>query len=314
MKVINIDGGIGRVITALPALLKYHKNNSDEEWFLSIMGWDYIPLGIPELQERTFNPDTKGTWENIFMKTDKVFSPEPYRLPNFYKGKISLVEAFDELINGTEDHSDLEYETLNLSQSEIRKGQEIIYKAHEAQGKEQTIVINPYGSTAQVCPLGVYDDSLRSLPESIFNQLCELLAEDYNIIYMGYTHLLSEDNKFVYVPQPDLHIRDWMGVISQVDYLIGCDSVGQHIARATGTQGCVIMGGTDAINMSYPDYFKIIQRKKPVYSPMRISSFQSNLAERLNKECIEYSEDEILDAYKQIKEDMEKIIQNNLIQ
>jgi len=47
---------------------------------------------------------------------------------------------------------------------------------------------------------------------------------------------------------------------------------------------------------------------------MRISSFQSNLAERLNKECIEYSEDEILDAYKQIKEDMEKIIQNNLIQ
>ena len=307
MKIINIDGGIGRVITALPALLKYHQNHLNEEWYISIMGWDYIPLGIPQLQERSFNPDTKGVWENYFMRADEIVSPEPYRLPNFYKGKISLAEAFDEIINETEEHDDLNYETLNLSHSEIRKGQETIYRAYETQKKEKTIVINPYGSTAQICPLGVYDDSLRSLPENMFIQICELLAEDYNIIYMGYSYLLPEDNKVVYVPQPDLHIRDWMGVIAQVDYFVGCDTVGQHIARATGTKGCVIMGGTDAVNMSYPDYFRVIQRKKPVYSPMRISSFQSNLAERLNKECIEYTESEILDIYEKIKEDIENI-------
>lgn len=308
MKIINIDGGIGRVITALPALLKYHRNHSKEEWYLSIMGWDYVPLGIPELQDRTFNPETKGTWENIFMKADEVISPEPYRLPNFYKGKLSLAEAFDEIINQTDDHSDLEYKTLQLSHAEIRKGQEVIYQAYEKQKKEQTIVINPYGSTAQVCPLGVYDDSLRSLPENMFVKLCELLAEDYNVIYMGYSHLLSEENKFIFVPQPDLHVREWMGVISQVDYLIGCDSVGQHVARATGTQGCVIMGGTDAVNMSYPDYFRIVQRKKPEYSPMRISGLQSNLVERLNKECIEYSDDEIFDIYEKVKEDMKNML------
>lgn len=308
MKIINIDGGIGRVITSLPALLKYHKNHSDEEWYVSIMGWDYVPLGIPELQEKTFNPDTKGTWENIFMKADEVIFPEPYRLPNFYKERISLAEAFDEIINETDDHLDLNYETLQLSHAEIRKGQEVIYRAYETQKKEQTIVINPYGSTAQVCPVGVYDDSLRSLPENMFERLCKLLAEDYNVIYMGYPHLLSEKNKFIFVPQPDLHIREWMGVISQVDYLIGCDSVGQHIARATGTQGCVIMGGTNVTNMSYPDYFRIIQRKKSKYSPMRISGLQSNLAERLNKECIEYTDDEILDIYEQIKDDLKNIL------
>ena len=310
MKIINIDGGIGRVITSLPALLKYNQNHPDEEWYVSIMGWDYVTLGIPELQEKTFNPDTKGTWENYFMKSDKVISPEPYRLPNFYKGKISLAEAFDEIINKTNDHKDLNYETLNLSHAEIRRGQEIIYKSCEQQGKEQTIVINPYGSTTQVCPVGVYDDSLRSLPENMFNQLCELLAEDYNIIYMGYSNLLSNDNRFVYVPKPDVHIRDWMGVISQVDYVIGCDSVAQHIARATGTQGCVIMGGTNSINMSYPDYFRIIQRKEATYSPIRISGLQSNLAERLNKECIEYTDDEIIDIYKKIKEDLKNILNN----
>ena len=308
MKIINIDGGIGRVITALPALLKYHKNYPNEKWYVSIMGWDYVTLGIPELQERTINPDTKGSWENYFMKANEVISPEPYRLPNFYKGKISLAEAFDEIINETEDHDNLNYETLNLSHAEIRKGQEIIYKAYEAQGKEQTIVINPYGSTAQVCPLGVYDDSLRSIPENMFEKLCELLSEDYNIIYMGYSHLISNNVKSIYVPQPDLHIREWMGVISQVDYLVGCDSVGQHIARATGTLGCVIMCGTNPTNMSYPDYFRIIQRKEAVYSPMRISGLQSNLAERLNKECIEYTDDEILEICENVKNDLKNII------
>lgn len=307
MKIINIDGGIGRVIASIPALLKYQSNHPNEEWYVSIMGWDYVTLGIPELQDRTINPDTKGSWENYFMKSDELISPEPYRLPNFYKGKLSLVEAFDEIINQTEDHSDLNYETLNLSHSEIRRGQEIIFDAYQKQGKEKTIVINPYGSTAQVCSVGVYDDSLRSIPEYMFNKLCEVLSKDYNIIYLGYKHLLLQENKFVYFPESDIHMRDWMGVISQVDYFIGCDTVGQHIARATGTPGCVIMGGTNPVNMSYPDHFRIFQRKEAVYSPMRISALYSNLAERLNKECIEYTEEEIIDICEKVKEDIEKV-------
>jgi len=309
MKIVNIDGGIGRVITALPSLLKYYKNNPEEEWYLSISGWDYVPFGIPELHEISFNPETKGSWEKYYLNADTVVSAEPYRLPNFYKGKISLAEAYDEIINETDDHSDLEYETLSISNSETRKGQEVIYGAYEKSKKHQTVVINPYGSTAQICPLGVYDDSLRSLPESMFIELSKLLAEDYNVIYMGYQHLLPQDDiEHLYVPQPDLHIREWMGVISQVDYLVGCDSVGQHIARSTGTQGCVIMGGTDKVNMSYPDYFRTIQRKKPLYSPMRVSMTQSNFAERLNKDCMNYTEEEILDIYEKIKCDLNNII------
>lgn len=308
MKIINIDGGIGRVITSIPALLKYHKNNPEEEWYLSISGWDYVSFGIPELHERSFNPETKGSWGNYYLKADKVIHTEPYRLPNFYKGKISLAEAFDEIINETDDHSDLEYETLSISYSETRRGQELIFSAYESQGKEQTVVINPYGSTAQMNSMGVYDDSLRSLPENMFMKLSKLLAEDYNVIYMGYQQLLPQDDiEHLCIPKPDVHIRDWMGVISQVDYLIGCDSVGQHIARATGTQGCVIMGGTDPVNMSYPDYFRIIQRKKPVYSPMRVSMTQSNFSERLNKDCMSYTEKEILDIYENVKNDLNEI-------
>ena len=71
MKIINIDGGIGRVITSIPALIKYHKNNPEEEWYLSISGWDYVSFGIPELHERSFNPETKGSWGNYYLKEIK---------------------------------------------------------------------------------------------------------------------------------------------------------------------------------------------------------------------------------------------------
>jgi ADP-heptose:LPS heptosyltransferase len=128
-----------------------------------------------------------------------------------------------------------------------------------------------------------------------------------SVVNVFYPNLITEDNTYVYVPESDLHIRNWIGIISQVDYLIGCDSVGQHMARSLGIKGCVIMGGTNPINMSYPDYFRIIQRKEAVYSPMRISGLQSNLSERLNKECIEYTDEEIFDIYEKIKDDLNNI-------
>jgi len=75
--IIWIDGGIGRVITSIPALLKYHKNHLNEEWYIMIPGWDYVMWGFPELQERTFNPDAKGSFEHYFWNADRVITAEP---------------------------------------------------------------------------------------------------------------------------------------------------------------------------------------------------------------------------------------------
>lgn len=308
MKIIFLDGGLGRTVSALPALLKYHKNHPNDEWYVFVQGWGYIVLGIPELQDRTFDPDTKGVWDTIIMRADETIKAEPYCLPNYYKGKISLAEAFDEIINETEDHSDLEYETLRLGQSEIRIGQELIYSAYEKCKKQKTIVINPYGSTAKRSLLGVYDDTLRSIPENMFIKMCEILSKDYNIIYMGdHGLILEETKKIVAIPTPDPHIRQWMGIISQVDYVVGCDSSAQHIARAFGKRGCVVMGGTKAVNVTYPDHFKIVKRKEAVYAPMRISRLQSEMAERINSECIEYTDEEITQICEEIKEDIESL-------
>jgi len=69
--IITIDGGIGRALTALPALLYFAEKNQD---------WDFLSWGFPQLQNRTFNPEQKGIFEKYFWNADKVINPEPYRL------------------------------------------------------------------------------------------------------------------------------------------------------------------------------------------------------------------------------------------
>ena len=118
--IIWIDGGIGRVITSIPALLKYHKNHPNEEWYIMIPGWDFVTWGFSELQERTFNPDARGSFD-LCWKADKFITAEPYRVPAYYRNEISLREAFDVVINDSTDHSDLPPMQLKLSLPEKRK-------------------------------------------------------------------------------------------------------------------------------------------------------------------------------------------------
>ena len=47
--IINVDGGLGRCIAAIPALLKYGKNHPDEDWYVMMVAWDVFTWGIEEL-------------------------------------------------------------------------------------------------------------------------------------------------------------------------------------------------------------------------------------------------------------------------
>lgn len=293
--IICIDGGVGRAVTAIPALLKFGELNPNDDWYVSVVGWDFMYWGIPELQKRTFNPETKGVFENYFWDANRVISPEPYKVPGYYRQEISLTEAFDIEINGSYDHSDLCLPFLKLSHLEILKAKEHIHKVKKEQKKDKTIVIQPYGSTATLYPVGVYDETARSIPQKMYETLINKLMLDYNVIYFGPQEMY--DGK-TYKPEPDLTLREWAALISESDYFVGCDSCGQHFARAVNTNGTVILGGTHENNVSYPDFFQIIQRDVKIEpSPMRISMIQSHLANRLNEERILFKEDEIIDTY-----------------
>jgi len=300
-KIISLDGGLGRIITAIPALLKYHKNHPDEDWHVMIPGWDFITFGIPELQERTFNPHTKGSFD-LFWKVEKIISPEPYRVPAYYRNQISLREAFDVEINGSTNHDDLPPLQLKLSLSEKRSAYELLDYVKQNQKKRKTIVLQPYGATATPHPSGIYDDTLRSIPENMLSYFINNLSKDYNLVFMGAKEF---HNTKTYKPDPDPSLREWAAIIGAADYFIGCDSCGQHMRKALNKKASVMVAGTHKNNVTYDD-FHIIERNVPFYpDAMRVSMFQSEMASRLNEPRIEFTQEEIEKAYQEIIQNIE---------
>lgn len=301
-----IDGGAGRVIAAIPALKKFAKLNPTLDWSIIVNGWDALLWGIPELQDRTYSTDTKGVWDNIISQCDEIISPEPYRVPDYFNQKINLIQAFDREINKTSYHDDLELPRIILNKAEEKWASNTILDVKQQYKKDKTIVFQPFGRGARIDRGDVVDDGSRSLHPDAYISLVKKLANKYNLIFFGEPQFqISTDTYSAKLPQ-NTDLRMWASLIDAADYFVGCDSVGQHMARAFDKPGTVIFGSTFPINVSYPDWFNIIEKEGiKKYSPIRIAGLDSLLADRVNDRMMEWNETELTEIYQKIDSDIQ---------
>lgn len=304
-KIFFVDGGAGRIIAAMPAFLKYNKLHPNEDWGILIGAWDFLYWGIPELQDRTYNLDTKGVFDNVVKNADQIITPEPYRNPAYFRQEISLAQAFDREINNTTDHSDLCSPYLVFNQTERSVARHTIDELKNMQKKSKTLVIQPFGRGAKRDYDEVIDEESRSLDSKSYLMLVKKLSLKYNLIFFGEPDFQLKDD--TYTSKYNTDLRQWSAIIKESDYFIGCDSVGQHIARAVGTPGTVIFGSTYPINTSYPDYFQIFEKPRlKKYSPIRIAGLDSMLSNRVNEGLMSFNNQELTDLYNVIVTDIEK--------
>jgi hypothetical protein len=304
-KVFIIDGGAGRVICAIPALIKHARMFPDEDWSVLVFGFDNLFWGIPELQDRTYSPDTKGIFDNIVMKADQIVTPEPYRYVPYLRKEVSLAEAFDADINGTTDHSDLLPPKLVFNKNEKMVAVNTISDVRALQKKAKTIIFQPFGRGAKINERKqIYDEESRSLSPAAYLNLVKRLSVKYNTVFFGEPEFqIEQDTSSKYTTD----LRQWSALIAEADYFVGVDSVGQHIARAVDTPGTIIFGSTYPINTSYPNYFQIIEKpgvKK--FAPIRIAGLDSMLANRLNEGLMDFTESDITNIYSKIVADIDK--------
>jgi len=304
-KIFWIDGGAGRVIAAIPALLKYDRLNPGTDWAVLIGAWDFLLWGIPELQDRAYNLDTKGVFDNVVKNADIIITPEPYRNPAYFRQEISLVQAFDREINNTTDHSDLGVPTLAFNRQERQVAENTLLDLKNVQRRQKTVIFQPFGRGAKLDRDTILDEESRSLSKKDYLFLVRKLAQRYNMIFFGEPDFqLKEDT---YAQKYTCDLRQWGALIAEADYFVGCDSVGQHMARAVGTPGTVIFGSTFPINTSYPDYFNTIDfGKTRKYSPIRIAGLDVTLSNRLNESTMNFSDKELNEIYNSIVNDIEK--------
>lgn len=310
MKVaIIIDGGAGRVLSSTPAILRYIKENPDHEVYTCVYGWGFLLYGIPEIQKNLYDIESSHVFTDVISKCDVVYKPEPYILPSYFRQEVTIAEAFDEILNGHRDSDRLVVPCFRSSNKEKLYANTYVNDLRNSQGKQKTIVIQPFGQSAETDFNGnVADGSVRSLSAESYLSLVQKLSQTYNVIFFGEkTFYLPQD---IYTNKTETDLRSWASIIEASDYFIGCDSVGQHMARAVNVPGTVILGSSFASNCTYTDYFNVIEKQdiKKHYSPIRISNNDSYIINFLNEGAMDFTQEEMSAMYDNICAHLESTI------
>ena len=275
-KAFFLNGGMGRIISAIPALEKYQEANTDPNFIIVIEGICDILNGHPTLDGKTYDMYHKNLFHTKLINMD-IVSPEPYRVNEYFNQKCSIAQAFDILIN-KQGVRELPKPTLVLSKEELLYARKAIDEIKEKTKKEKVVIVQPFGRAIKQIDNSFVDKSNRSIEFHNLKKIIKKLQEkDWAVCIMSEFGIEFKDAGFkdeVAIPEiPDL--RKWAGLIKYADHFLGCDSVGQHLAKAMETPASVVMGATYPINTSYPNdkNFTIIDMGQfdREYDPIRIS-------------------------------------------
>lgn len=287
-----INGGAGRVIASIPAFEKLLETEKD--FIIVCEGGSDLFRGHPDLDTRVYDHWHKGVF-NDHIKNRDIVTPEPYRVWEYYNQKCSLSQAFDIAINNKGIRK-LPAPNLHFNKMEIAEAYKITQEIKAKTGLDKIVVIQPYGRGIQVSEGMVVDPSSRSVAEQDLLEIVESLRKEYAIMLMSEVRInLSEEASKTVVQPMIANLRVWAALIELSDHFVGCDSVGQHIARALDKTATILIGSTFPINVSYLDYDKFdivdLGEKTRKYSPIRIS--MEDHIERNNDQCMSMTQDQI---------------------
>ncbi len=301
-----INGGAGRVITSIPAFEAYEKENPNDDFIIVCEAGTDFYKGHPTLHKRAYDTWHKGLFES-FIKERNCVSPEPYRVWEYYNQECSLAQAFDIEINN-KGLRDVIIPSVYLNKIEKAQGENVVKEVKETTGKDKVIVIQPFGRTTEEDLIDVTSRSFRA--EDMLD-IANELKKDFAVILMSEIQLNMKNTKDDNIPiaQPQIpDIRVWAGVIDAADHFLGCDSVGQHIAKALDTQSTVVIGSTYPINTSYVDDKSVtifdIGEDMRVYSPIRITNEEE--PDRVNDKCMDLSKAQTKDIVDSIRKKLGK--------
>jgi ADP-heptose:LPS heptosyltransferase len=301
-----INGGAGRVITSIPAFEAYEKENPNDDFIIVCEAGTDFYKGHPTLHKRAYDTWHKGLFES-FIKERNCVSPEPYRVWEYYNQECSLAQAFDIEINN-KGLRDVIIPSEYLNKIEKAQGENVVKEVKETTGKDKVIVIQPFGRTTEEDLIDVTSRSFRA--EDMLD-IANELKKDFAVILMSEIQLNMKNTKDDNIPiaQPQIpDIRVWAGVINAADHFLGCDSVGQHIAKALDTQSTVVIGSTYPINTSYVDDKSVtifdIGKDMRVYSPIRITNEEE--PDRVNDKCMDLSKAQTKDIVDSIRKKLGK--------
>jgi len=304
-----INGGAGRVICSIPAFEKFHEENPNDDFIIVCEGGMDFYKGHPVLHERAYDVWHKNLFQD-YIKNRNCVSPEPYRVWEYYNQQASLAQAFDIAINdkGLREVGDPK---VFLNKQEIVQAYNVVQEVKAKTGFDKVLVLQPFGRSTQNMGEFIIDPTSRSFHLNDVIDIINTIKKEYAVILMSEFPIALDDNDTaatpVAMPQiPDARI--WAGIIEIADHFAGCDSLGQHLAKALGKTATVVTGSTFPINISYPGDpdFDVIDlgEGERVYSPIRTT--MEDWQDRINDEVMEMTDEEKKTVIESIKKRLGK--------
>lgn len=227
---VMIDGGLGRVLCAIPALKEL---NTKHDLVVLTGGWEFAysgsglkvhPLGKPGLQ--------------YILEGYEIVKPEPYWNLEYRTGKANLVEAF--------------YQELNLT---VPKSESVPYSPDLRQipasiySERPILMLQPHGSGGEA-------DS-RSMTRREVIEVIEKYRKEYSIFIIGTEVDFGFEDDSV---QQIKNIAEpaFIRYIQLADLIVSCDTAGLHIAAAMGTPHVAYLATTSGVKY-YEKTSKIIR-------------------------------------------------------
>ena len=293
-KVFFINGGAGRVIASIPALEKYAETH-DDFVIVAEVGMNFFK-GHPVLDKYAYDHWHKNLFEDKIKHRD-CMTPEPYRRWHYYNQKCNIAQAYDMEINGLDEPRDLPTPKIKLSKTEAINAINLVEQIKAKTKKDKVIVVQPFGRGAEVQGEFIIDQSSRSFHQRDIVEVINNLRKDYGVIIMSEFQFVVDPPESNMIPcaWPQADIRVWAGIIECADHFLGCDSVGQHIAKSVNTTVTTVIGATFPVNISYPEdrNFDIIDigEGKRVFQPLRLTA--EDYQDMMNDECMKMSSENI---------------------
>lgn len=310
-KAFFINGGIGRVLCAIPAL-EHYVLHTDPETIIVAESWIELFLNSPALKNNVFPINHKDLFRDKLLDKE-IISPEPYRLNAYFNQKANLIQAFDMIINDLKEIPETKPLKTSLGKADQVFGYNMLAQARNNLQRDKIIVFQPFGSTARQDGNFIIDESGRSFELKDIYRLLEELGKYYGIILLSHIKLEKDKPLPVLIPE-NISILQWLGIINASDYFLGCDSAGQHFAHALNKPATVVIGSTYPENISYPSnkQFTIIDNGKEnrQYSPIRITV--DPFIDRANEDLMILSEKNFEKIIKSITDKLGKTKQKDV--
>lgn len=286
--VINIDGGIGRVICSIPALEQLCKTRSDVE---IITPWPDVFQNNPHVKKvHLARGPQSNLWPTLIQNSD-YRHPEPYHHYLYYTKQHHLIESFHYLLNGK---PKMEVPNVYLSGAEQQTAQTLIQAIKEQQNADKVIIFQPFGGTARRDGHIVHDNTNRSLSLAASQHILNNLPPNTRVIYRGilpFSHPRC-------LARTNFSVRETLALVQASDGVVGIDSCAQHMAYALNKPAVVLWGSTAVENVGYPNFTNISRPGFPkAYVPYRFDFDQS-----INKGAMDFTTEELALIIHKIKE------------